>query len=149
MIKLRHIAAPVLVIILSLGLFGCGRDVAIEYIPEGGSYTLAEAAAVAQAADISALADVSSDAIAKTRQEYLTELRGLGSDASLIADALTRDFPLDTAAVPVLIEGSIVESRPVWLIVEAWAEDGGTLSHRRLWLLDRETFALVDSMSFR
>lgn len=149
MSRLHAIAVPVLPLIIALALAGCGRDTVIVYMPEGGSYTLAEAGDVARSVDVTPLEKVTSEEVSDTRQEYLTDLRGHGADASLVADALTRDFPLDTAAVPLLVEAAEVDGHQVWLIVEAWAEDGGTLSHRRLWLLDRDTLDLVDSMSFR
>lgn len=149
MSRLRFIATPVLLIIIALALVGCGRNTTMEYIPEGGSYALVEIEAVARSVNVTPLENVLPSDIPDTRQKYLTDLRGHGGEASRVADALTRDFPLDTAAVPLLVEAAEVDGRPVWLIVEAWAEEGGTLAHRRLWLLDRETLDLVDSMSFR
>lgn len=135
--------------IIAFTLCGCERTATIEYIPEGGSYARTDLEDVARAVDIEVLADVEFGQISDTRQAYLASLRGHGPDANRLADTLTRDFPLDTAAVPVLVEDAVLDGAPVWLIVEAWAEDGGVLEHRRLWIFDRETLDLRDSLSFR
>ncbi|MBN1459884.1 MAG: hypothetical protein JXA57_10115 [Armatimonadetes bacterium] len=149
MSRLRMTAVPVMLLIIALALTGCGRNTSIEFIPQGGTYSLEDMADVALSVDISPLKDVPATEVSVLRQEYLTALRGYGSEASAVADALTRDFPLDTAAIPLHVEAANVDGTDVWLIVEAWAETGGPLEHRRLWLLDRATLGLVDSVSFR
>jgi len=147
--RLRIIAAPILLLMIALSLTGCSRAATVEYIPEGGRYTLSELEAVARSVDISPLEDLAPEAITETRQTYLASLRGHGDKASRVADVLTRDFPPATAAVPLLVEGAEVDGRMVWIIVEAWAEENGPLTHRRLWLLDQATYGLVDSISLR
>jgi len=147
--RLRIAAMSSLLLIIALTLVGCGRGVTIEYIPEGGTYSMADLEGLAHDVDIAVLEDVASSEIGETRQKYLTALRGHGEQASIVADTLTRDFPVDTLAVPLLVESGVVDEQNVWIVVEAWAEEGSTLLHRRVWLLDRDTMALVNSLSFR
>lgn len=149
MLRFRIAAVSTAVLIIALALSGCGGHATIAYIPDGSTYATEDLESVAMAVDLSVLEDVTPDLIPETRQEYLTDLRSHGDEAGLVADTLTRDFPLDTLAVPLLVESATVEDQEVWLVVEAWAEEGSSLSHRRLWLLDRDTLILVDSLSFR
>lgn len=139
----------ILLFIIALAMAGCAGGSTIEFIPAGGTYTLGDAEAEARSIDISALEKVTVDEIGTLRQERLADLRGFGEDAALVADTLTRDFPIDSLSVPIRVEAADLDGQEVWLIFEAWAEEGGTLSHKRLWILDRDTRALVDSMSFR
>lgn len=109
---------------------------------------------MAEAEDVAANVSISSVAGAKTsdgpalREERLLDLRANGSEASQLADALTRDFPSETASVPLLIEKATVDDTDVWLVVEAWGAKDGELSRRRLWVLDRATFSVLAASSF-
>jgi len=145
----RLYAMSVLIVIIALAIGGCSGGGTIEFIPDGVTYSLEDVEATARSIDISSVADVAADEIESTRQDYLTDLRGYGEQAGDVADTLTSDFPLDTLAVPVRVEAAVVDGQDVWLVFEAWAEDGGTLAHRRLWILDRDTLTVTDSMSFR
>ncbi len=121
----------------------------MRFIPDGGTYTLAEAQDLAEATDIGDVRDLDSDEARQERQERLSQLRGEGEAAQALADVLTTQLPADSAAVPLRIEAAVVDETDVWIVVEAWGDDGAPLEHRRLWLFDRETLQLVGSASFR
>ncbi len=121
----------------------------MEYVPEGGTYTLDEIAQRTRALPLGDLASVPTSEAPAIRQKRLVDLRGHGPDARALADALTDQFPTDHAAVPMLIEGASVDGRDVWVVVEAWGERDAYLAHRRLWLIDRVSYEIVSSLSFR
>lgn len=128
-------------------LAGCDRST-IEFIPSGGPYTMTQVEDLA--AQVS-LADVEDEKTANgpaLREEALLELRKAGADASLLADALTRDFPSGATSVPLLVEGATVDGVEAWIVVEAWGDGDGTLSRRRVWVLDRSDFTILGSTSF-
>lgn len=136
------------VLALALLLAGCSKTV-LEYIPSGGTYTLADVQKTASEVPLDEVDHIATADAPAARAEQMLELRAKGSDASALADALTRDFPSDTAAVPVRIEAATVDGSEVWIIIEAWGDKDGTLSHRRLWLLDQDTLQVTGSSSFR
>ena len=127
---------------------GCSRA-AVEYIPEGGVYTLADAQERARSLDVRGADAIETDKAASERVDRLVYLRRQDDQAAALADALTSGFPTENASVPVLAEHATVDGRPVWLIVELWGEPGAKLTHRRLWLLDDQTLEIVNSSSFR
>ncbi len=132
----------------SLALGGCASG-DMQYIPEGGTYTLAEAQDLGSSANTDSVRDLTPDEARQERQERLARLRGEGEAARALADVLTTQLPADSAAVPLLVEAAVVDGADVWIVVEAWGDDDGPLAHRRLWLFDRETLLLVGSSSFR
>lgn len=133
---------------LTLLLAGCSKPV-LEYIPSGGTYTLDEVQRSASGVALDGVDHISTSDAPAARAKRMLELRAEGSDASALADALTRDFPSDTAAVPIRIERATVDGSKVWIVIEAWGDQDGTLSHRRLWLLDQATLQVTGSSSFR
>lgn len=137
----------VLLLLLVLAV-GCS-SADLEFIPTGGEYTRQEAQDAAAAIDIEPVRDVTSADAPEMRSERLESLRSNGTEASALADALTRDFPSETAAVPLRVEAASVDGVDVWLVFEAWGDEGGTLTHRRLWILDREALTVIGSSSFR
>ncbi|MCE5203361.1 MAG: hypothetical protein ABFC80_04165 [Coriobacteriales bacterium] len=143
----RRAATAWLMIASCLVLAGCSAS--FEYVPEGESYTLSEVEELAQETPLGSASKVDVSRAADVRQERLAELRGHGEAAKALADALTRDFPADHPAVPVYIEAGTVDGTDAWIIVEAWGEDEGPLTHRRVWVLDRTTYAVLGSASFR
>ncbi|MHB1342293.1 MAG: hypothetical protein ACYC77_10565 [Coriobacteriia bacterium] len=138
---------PVLLAALCLMLAGCATT--LEYVPEGVDYTLDEVEDLAQSIPLGPVEDIATEDGTETRQQRLTELRGYGDTERALADALTSDFPVDPGAVPVYIEAGRVDGDVVWIIIEAWGEQGSTLVHRRLWVLDRTTYTVLTSSSFR
>jgi hypothetical protein len=132
----------------ALALAGCGSST-VEYIPEGGTYTLAEVQARAVALDSDGAEGIATDDAIDERTARLVHLRRQGDEAAALADALTTGFPSENASVPILVERGTVDGRPVWIVIEAWGEPGAKLEHRRLWLLDDQTLEVVNSSSFR
>ncbi|GAB4291350.1 MAG: hypothetical protein Kow0067_17960 [Coriobacteriia bacterium] len=135
-------------LVASFMLGGCASG-DMQYIPDGDTYTLAEAQDLANAADTAGVRDLGPDEARQERQDRLARLRGEGEEARALADVLTTQLPADSAAVPLRIEAAVVDESDVWIVVEAWGDDDGSLEHRRLWLFDRQTLQLVGSASFR
>lgn len=143
----RSVALLGAAVLACIGLAACGQP-ALEYIPNGGAYTMAQAEDIASGISLSDVEGVKTSEGPALRKERLLQLREAGTEASLLADALTRDFPSGTASVPLLIESATVDGTEAWLVVEAWGDKDGTLSRRRLWVLDRSTFTVLASSSF-
>lgn len=133
---------------IALALTGCGSST-LEYIPEGGTYTLAEVQARAVAVDSGGADEIATDDANDERTDRLVQLRRQGDEAAALADALTAGFPSENASVPILVERGTVDGQPVWIVIEAWGEPGAKMEHRRLWLLDDQTLEVVSSSSFR
>jgi hypothetical protein len=83
------------------------------------------------------------------RANVLADLRTRGSLGRRAADLLTIGFPARTASVPVLVRACLVDGKDAILVVEAYGSPGGTLTHRRLWVFDRVSGALLLAASFR
>ena len=128
-------------------LAACAPGVVVEYVPDGGSYTAESIDDLLGSVDLGSAIRVSAEDATPARQEALASLRRHGTDASALADTLTRDFPVDVAAVPVLVERGRYEGDPAWIVVEAWGEPGGKLTHRRLWVFDYDTRMVVAARS--
>lgn len=128
-------------------LAGCDRNT-LEYIPSGGPYTMAQVEDLAAQVSLSDVENEQTADGSALRQEALLELREADTNASLLADALTRDFPSDATSVPLLVEAATVDGTDAWIVVEAWGDKDGTLSRRRVWVLDRATFTILGSTSF-
>jgi hypothetical protein len=118
--------------------------------PEGDAeYTLDELESYTAEADASPTDGVDVSEAAEVREELLVELRTSGDDGAAVATMLTDGFPPETASVPVLAEAAVVDGQDVWLVVEAWGDDEGELTHRRLWVFDQKDGALVHALSVR
>lgn len=144
---IRFVIALIALILACSVLSACDKAT-IEYVPNGGTYTLAQAEDVASGYDMSDVESVKTTEGPKLRRERLLELREAGADTALLADALTRDFPSDASSVPLLVESATVDGAQVWIVVEAYGDADGTLSRRRLWVLDRSSFTVLASSSF-
>lgn len=134
--------------LMLLAVAACGTP-AVEYIPEGDAYTLAEAQERAISADTRGADGIETDEAYGERVDRLVYLRRQDERAAALADALTSGFPTENTSVPILVEHATVDDRAVWIIVESWGEPGAKLTHRRLWLLDDLTLDVVSSSSFR
>lgn len=143
----RMIALLALVPLLVLN-GGCSKP-GIEYIPSGDSYTMDEAQSVAASASLESVKDVRTSDAPALRTERLEQLRTKGPEASQLADALTKDFPSEMSAVPLRIESATIDGAECWLVIEAWGDEDGQLTHRRLWVIDRMTLEIRGSSSFR
>lgn len=145
--RLARICLTACVLVLLASSTGCARAT-LEYIPEGGSYTMTELEDLVSTLDIGDVTDLTAADAAGARVERLASLRREGERAVALADALTEGFPTDSASVPVRVEAATVDGQSVWVVVEAWGEPGARLTHRRLWLLDYETLEIVSGSSF-
>lgn len=149
MITPRTVGSVVTLLVATLMLVTGCADSGLEYIPSGGTYSMQEAQTLASNTSIDAVKDTKTSDAPALRSKRLATLRAEGPDGTALADALTLDFPSDTASVPLRIESALVDGDAVWLIIEAWGDKGGTLTHRRMWLLDRQDLQVVGSSSFR
>ncbi|TDB38481.1 MAG: hypothetical protein D9V44_05610 [Actinobacteria bacterium] len=143
----RMVALLALLPLLILGA-GCSKP-GLEYIPTGGSYTMDEAQAAAVSTSLEAVKGVKTADAPALRTKRLEQLRTEGPEASALADLLTKDFPSETAAVPLRIESATIDGDDCWLVIEAWGDENGVLTHRRLWIIDRATLEITGSSSFR
>lgn len=149
LIVLRLAAALSLVALLAVLPLGCSGGPKARLVDEGARYVRDDLAGLLADADVAAAEKISTDEVANVRKEVLVDLRLQGDDGSAVADLLTRGFPADTAAVPVIVELAEFEGKDSWVIIEVWGDESGTLDHRRIWVFDRETGALVASASKR
>jgi len=144
----RTLFAIAALMLATLAGAGCDATV-VEYIPEGGTYTLTEVQERAVSADAHGADGIATDDADEERVDRLVYLRQQGEEAAALADALTAGFPAESAAVPILAERGTVDGQAVWIVVEAWGEPAAKLEHRRLWLLDGRTLQVVNASSFR
>jgi hypothetical protein len=121
---------------LSLTLTACAHR-EVTFAPGTTVVDKAEADRIALSADLRDSASLKGEDAVSARTEALVALRKQGKEAGGVADLLTRVFPSDTKAVPLLVRGVTMNGTPAWLVVEAWAERTGALSHRRVWVLSR------------
>lgn len=145
----RHWAVLVTSMI-AVVLAGCTAQAPrLEYQGSGAPLTGKAAEELAAATDISSLADVTAEDAPALRADTLEELRSKGTEASRAADLLTTGFPEQTAAVPVLVRLSSVDGTSAVVVVEAFGDPDGKLTHRRLWVFALESGSIVRAASFR
>jgi hypothetical protein len=121
----------------------------VRFEPNGAPLTAKAAEALASTTDISALSSVTTTDAPDLRATVLAELRSKGSDGARAADLLTVGFPARTASVPVLVRLCPVDGTSAVVVVEAYGDTGGKLTHRRLWVFARDTGALIRAASFK
>jgi hypothetical protein len=137
-----------LIALLLVGtLAACGRGTRATFIPDGGSYTADDLQSALENADLTAFEDVSAEKAPDIRQKVLATLRQEGADAAALADTLTAEFPEDALAVPAVVERATYEGAPAWIVIESWGEAGGTLVHRRLWVLSYNERTVIAAQS--
>lgn len=128
---------------------GCGPRYSLRFETSGAPLTGPQAEQLASSTDISALASVTASDAVPMRTQVLADLRTRGDLGQRAADLLTTGFPDRTAAVPVLVRASTVDGADAVLVVEAFSSDGSNLTHRRLWVFDRSSGAVIRAASFR
>jgi hypothetical protein len=143
-----RIAALAVTLTLALAVTGCARPYALAVEETGAPLTSAQAEQLAAASDISPLASVSATDAVAMRTTALKDLSARGAFGARAAELLTIGFPEKTASVPVLVRGSTVDGVDAILVVEAFGSEGGMLVHRRLWVFDRSTGAVLRAASF-
>jgi len=122
---------------LAVVLCGCAAKGPV-YVDQGTSYDKKSALKILAQADSSAVMAEPASRGSKLRHGALASLRGKGAPASRVADLLTRTFPSDTSGVPVYVERASYDDKPAVVVVEATGPDSGTLSGKRLWILDEQ-----------
>ena len=141
--------ALVAALALALVTSGCARAFEVRIEENASSLTGAQAERLAATTDISALASVGSTEAVAMRGRVLADLRTRGTLGARAADLLTAGFPKDTAAVPVLVRSGKVDGVDAVLVVEAFGSSGSDLTHRRLWVFNAASGAVLRAASFR
>jgi len=136
--RLRDAAALALAALAAVAvLAGCSPK-GPAFVDAGNSYDQTSVAALAESVDTTALAGTPSEKAEDLRHDALTALRSRGGSAVAVADMVTKTFSAETRAVPVYFERATFNGKPAVIMVEAAGPAGGTLSARRIWVLDEE-----------
>lgn len=143
----KRLPSVVLLLVTALVTCACTSPSAIDYIPEGDSYGADDLVEALESSDPGQSASVDTQDAAEVRQDALTNLRRNGEDASMIADILTSEFPVDVAAVPYRVELGEYDGTRAWIVFEAWGEAEGQLASRRLWVFSYEDGSLLTAQS--
>ena len=134
---------------LAVALAGCAASFHVRVEPNGSALDPIAADSLASSTDISSVASVPTTEAPDMRTRVLEQLRTQGVFGQRAADLLTIGFPERTASVPVLVRGAKFSGTDAIIVVEAWGSTGGKLVHRRLWVFDRATGAMLRAASFR
>lgn len=146
---IRQLIGTLAGVALCATLAGCAHPFEPSLDAARTALSVKSAETIAATADISALSGVKTADAARERQPVLQRLRGRGPLGMRAAELLTAGFPRDTAAIPVLVRACTMNGADAILIVEASGDAGGALVHRRLWVFDRSTGALLRAASIR
>lgn len=134
---------------LVLTATACAQQFAIRLETDAPPMTAAETDRLAESTDTGALDDLSPAEAPVTRARLLSDLRTRGEHGTAAAELLTKGFPDETAAVPVLVRFCSVDGTAAVVVVEAYGTDGKGLPHRRLWVFDRAAGTVIRASSFR
>jgi hypothetical protein len=144
-----RIAALAIIAVFAAGASACSQPFKVTVEPTGAAMTGVQAERLAAGTDISALASVSTTDAPSLRVSVLSDLRTQGDFGKRAAELLTVGFPEQTASVPVLVRGCRVDGVDAVVAVEAFGSEGTMLVHRRLWVFDRATGAVLRAASVR
>jgi hypothetical protein len=133
----------------SLIVTACSGQVQATLEPEGAPLDLAAVEQLARATDISSVSSIDVADAPDIRDEVLRDLRTRGAVGDRAATLLTRGFPPRTAAIPVLVRASLVDGSAALIVVEASGDPTGRLIHRRLWVFDATSGAVVHAAAFK
>jgi len=138
------------VLLSAVALAACGpvTGPSVRFEASGAPLTSAGAEKLAASTDIGALSRVTTAEAPSLRDEMLAQLRAEGAAGVRAAELLTAGFPERTASVPVLVRDCSVDGIAAVVVVEAYGDTGKTLTHRRLWVFDRATGAILRAASF-
>jgi hypothetical protein len=138
------------VVLSALALAACGQGSlpGVRLETEGAPLTAAGAERLAASTDIRAFASVETSRAPALRASALQELRASGEAGTRAAELLTAGFPEQTASVPVLVRFCQIDGVDAVVVVEAYGDAGGMITHRRLWVFDRNSGALLRAASF-
>lgn len=147
-----RIRVAFLVVLIALSIVACGGGAAspsVRFEPNGAPLTAIEAERLASSTDIASFANVSVAEAPALRSRMLTQLRAEGDAGVRAARLLTVGFPASTPSVPVLVRVSSFEGTSAIVVVEAFGDTGGKLTHRRLWVFDTASGGVVRAASYR
>ena len=138
-------------VLAALLLSACGRTTTphVRFEPKGTSLTALEAETLAATTDITSVTNVGASEAPELRTVMLGELRGKGPAGAHAAQLLTTGFPTSTASVPVLVRICSFEDTSAVVVVEAFGDPGGKLTHRRLWVFASASDSVIRAASFR
>lgn len=139
------------IVLAALLLAACGRTSApsLRFEENGAPLTAAAADKLTASTDISSVSDVTADRAPALRNTMLQQLRLKGASGEHAAQLLTTGFPVSTPSVPVLVRLCSFEGTSAVVVVEAFADPGGTLTHRRLWVFAAARGDIIRATSFR
>lgn len=72
------------------------------------------------------------------RRNALVAFRRAGGEAADFAQFVTESLADSGRSVPYYGEAAEFDGRPVWILLELWGPEGGTLSSTRLWVFERD-----------
>jgi hypothetical protein len=134
---------------LALVLAACGGGVPeVVFEASGAPLTAATADSVAASTGIGAFASVESSSAPALRAKALEKLRAQGEIGARAAELLTEGFPPVSLSVPVLVRVCQVDGKDAVLVIEAYGDAGGKLTHKRLWVFELGSGAIVRATSF-
>lgn len=132
----------------AVALSGCGaRKLVLE--TDGAPLDAAGVARLAKTADLAPADGIDVSQAPDARTRVLAELRTRGEIGDRTASLLTTGFPERTAAIPVLVRACTVDGRKAIVVVEAYGSAAGPLTHRRLWVFDANTGAIIRASSYQ
>jgi hypothetical protein len=134
---LRSVAVFLPVLALAAVLSGCSTQ-GPRFVDSSASYDETSVMALADGIDTSQLANTPSDEAAGLRHKALTALRSRGERAVPVADMLTKTFSAETRGVPVYFERVTFKGKPAVVVIEAAGPAKGTLTAKRVWVLDEQ-----------
>lgn len=146
--RIRLVTAIVLSALL---LVACGQPtpLRVRFEPNGAPLTGISAEKLAASTDIGPVAAVAVDKAPAVRAEMLKQLRADGPAGERAAQLLTTGFPTATASVPILVRDCSFEGTSAVIVVEAFGDATGKLTHRRLWVFGAASGDVMRAASFR
>lgn len=142
-----RIPANIIAAILSATLlFGTGCTAAgPRFVDDGTSYDARSAISLLESSDAGRLAVAPVEDSEDLRQDALAALRRRGGVARDAAQLLTETFAAAARGVPYYVERARYDGEDGWIVLEASGRGAGTLSDRRLWVLDAQGRVLLFS----
>lgn len=140
--------ALMLLLAVTVALAGCTAHRMV-YETDGAPLDTAGVEQLARTADLGPADGIGFEQAPEARTRVLTELRTRGAIGDRVASLLTAGFPERTAAIPVLVRVCAVDGRKAIVVVEAYGSSTGPLTHRRLWVFDANSGAIIRASSYR
>lgn len=147
----RRILTALFLAVAVLLVAGCAKEAPyrLEFVESGAALTGLAAEDLAARTSAGALTKVSSEDAPDMRAQTLRDMVARGTKGARAAELLTTGFPERTPAVPILVRFSSVDGTSSVIVVEAFGDADGTLTHKRLWVFAEQSGAIVRAASFR